>query len=579
MIVKYQSVPLAYVARLADNEEPLFVDFETHGLYGQIILAQFKQKSWDEAYVVEVPDRQLLKDFLINQWVVCYNIAYDMGTLGISPPKMDDLFFASKTAFPLQDSHSLDTTAPQFYEGRNKKELQKSFKECRSVDDYGDIHYSFTDDQLHYGALDVYALEWIWNRDHIQEVMLYNLAYKVDVKNQMYALDFEHNGMPVIAEKWSEAVTSTTIKRDSEQADLNSLVGFDLNVKSWQQKQRAFPELPINAEGKQPTDAKAFKKLYIETGDEKYRLVLDTTKHRTELQDLEKYRQSYIKGEEPVRIRTFFNVAGAITGRYTSKGGDRVGYTNIQNIGRHFKGIFGYPEGANRSIVSADYGTAELIAGCSIFNVPTMRDLIMDGIDLHKAMASEVTKKPVSEITKAERQSAKAVNFGYLFGMGVERFQDYAYSTFGVKLTMDESAEYKQIYYSAHPAIAKYHKQMARAIKRSGHIVETALGRRVHPDRYADALNIPVQGTIGETTKMAINFLMEDHPKLMQEVMIVNMVHDSIVVDAPNEYVDAVGVALVDSMKLAWREISKSQLFHYHDLPIGVDVDVNNYWS
>jgi len=306
---------------------------------------------------------------------------------------------------------------------------------------------------------------------------------------------------------------------------------------------------------------------------------MKTTKRRTELQDLEKYRESYIPNEDPVRIRTFFNVAGAITGRYTSKGGDRVGYTNIQNIGRHFKHIFGYEDNQSRSIVGADYATAELIAGCSIFQVPTMRDLIMDGIDLHKAMAAEVTGKAVENITKDERQHAKAINFGYLFGMGTERFQAYAYDTFGVKLTIAESKEYKNVYYKAHPAIARYHKEMARKIKGKEFTVETALGRVAKPNGYTDALNIPVQGTIGECTKMAINYLIEDYPKLMKEVMLINMVHDSIVIDSPDRYTDEVGEALSSSMKLAWANISKVKLFHYHSLPMGVDVDIGKRWK
>ena len=163
--------------------------------------------------------------------------------------------------------------------------------------------------------------------------------------------------------------------------------------------------------------------------------------------------------------------------------------------------------------------------------------------------------------------------------MGVERFQNYAYDVFGVKLTMDEAKEYKEIYYSAHPAIAKYHKTMARNIKKSEFVVETALGRRVKPNMYADALNIPVQGTIGETTKLSQIYLFEDYPKLMKEVMFVNTVHDSNVIDCPDEYIEDVSEALDTTMKQAWVEISKSPLFHYHQLPMGVDVEYGKGWK
>lgn len=581
MNVLYESIPIGYVAKVLDKTKPVFADFETLGLYGDVIMAQFIQDGWQEALIVEYPNRERLQNLLVDAWVVTYPISYDIGLLEISPRKIDDLQYACRTAYPLQDGYSLADSAPQFYVGIDKKAMQKSFAHKREI---------FSDEQLMYGALDVYALQWLWHRDDVQDVINNNLAYLVDIKNQGHALTFQHYGMPVIHSKWKEAVDTTEAERSSYQAELDRLLGTkDFNVKSWQQKQKMFPELPIDPKtGKVPTGEPAFKRLYLEANPDPtlpkayrrqaYKLVVDTTKRRTQLQDLEKYRESYKPQEDPVRIRTFFSVAGAITGRYTSKGGDRVGYTNIQNIGRHFKGIFGYEESSNRSLVSADYSTAELIAGCEIFKVPTMRDLIMDGIDLHKAMASEITGKAVESITKEERQHAKAINFGYLFGMGIERFQAYAYDVFGVKLTLEECKTYKELYYATHPAIARYHKDMARKIKGSNFVVQTALGRKAKPDRYSDALNIPVQGTIAECTKMAINYLFEDYEELMSNVMLVNMVHDSIVIDTPDEYIEDVSEALTVCMKEAWKQISLSPLFNYHDLPMGVDIDVGKAW-
>jgi DNA polymerase I-like protein with 3'-5' exonuclease and polymerase domains len=567
MNVLYMSVPLAYVIREWEKtpNEPVFFDTEAGGLGIDTVMAQFKMESWEQALIVEYPDIPALREFLAKIHMVAFPIAFDAWALDVQPKKIDCMYIASKSAYPLLNDHGLATVAPQFFYGVVKKTLQKSFIKSKQV---------FTEEQLQYGARDVYALEWIWQQPKIQHVILNNLSYMVDIKNQWYALNFQHNGMPVIDSEWKEAYASTEKKRIDCQARVDELVGFELNVKSWQQKQKAFPELPIDkTTGKIPTGEPAFKKLYLDTGKEVYQQVMDTTKRRTELQDLAKYETSYIPNEKPVRIRTCFNVAGAITGRYTSKGGDRVGYTNIQNIGRHFKHVFGYEEGVERKIISADYSTAELIAGCEIMKIDSMRDLIMEGIDLHKAMASNITKKPIAEIVKEERQGAKAVNFGYLFGLGIEKFQIYAYDTYGVKLTIDECKEYKAIYYEAHPEIAVYHRQMAKNIKKPNFLVHTALGRVVHPDRYADALNIPVQGTIGETTKMAENFLFEDYPSLMKEGMLINMVHDSIILDFPDKYVEDAADALEKSMKLGWTEISKSRLFHYHDLPMGVEVD------
>ena len=195
------------------------------------------------------------------------------------------------------DDHGLATVAPKFYFGMEKKAMQKSFMKRRKA---------FTDEQLLYGALDVYALKEIWSDPKIQYFLEHNLSYKVDMKNQWYALGWQHNGMPVIASKWDKAYTQTELDRDTYQNKLNDLLGKELNVKSWKQKQDAFPELPTDVKtGKIPTGEPAFKKLYLETGKEIYKLVMDTTKRRTELQDLHKYEESWIPNESPVRIRTF----------------------------------------------------------------------------------------------------------------------------------------------------------------------------------------------------------------------------------------------------------------------------------
>jgi DNA polymerase I-like protein with 3'-5' exonuclease and polymerase domains len=163
--------------------------------------------------------------------------------------------------------------------------------------------------------------------------------------------------------------------------------------------------------------------------------------------------------------------------------------------------------------------------------------------------------------------------------MGIELFQSYAYDVFGVKLTEVECKEYKRIYYNQHPAIARYHRDMGKKVKGSNFTVQTALGRVVKPDRYADALNIPVQGTIAECTKMAINYIYEDYADLMTRVKLINMVHDSLVIDTPDEYIEEVSKAMTTCMKEAWRQISLSPLFSYHNLPMGVDIDVGKVWK
>jgi DNA polymerase-1 len=562
--INYSSVPLRYVERHIDFDKPVFFDTEGY----EITLAQFKQEHWAEALVVEFPNREQLQELVSKMHSVIYVSSYDLGILGIAPERMDDLYFASKTAFPLLDGHGLDEVAAPFYLHINKKDLQNSFTSKKQAKE-------FTEEQLEYAATDVYALEWLWKQPAIQAVLRTNLAYKIDIKNQRLALSWEHNGMPVIKEAYDATVAATEARRAEWQGKLNASTGIELNVKSYKQKREYF-----NIE---KTDAPTFKRMFLEEGNLEAEMVLEVTKARTDLSNLKKYAESYYPNEDPIRIRTCMNVAGAITGRYSSKGfKNRVGYDNTQNITRAFKPIFGYPEGSGRKIISADYGTAEMLGVCAIYNVPTLRELIKAGEDLHYAMAAVMTGKPIDRITKDERQAAKAVNFGLAFGMGIDRFIEYAYDTYGVKFTQIEAKRAKRLYYKAHPGIEVHHKKTAKNIENAKKgktgpvLVRTAMGRIVKPKQYTDALNIPVQGSIAEATKMAMNFLVEDYPDIMSKGMIINMVHDSVILDFPEEYAEEAAKALKESMLLGWKEMSKSSLFVYHDLPIKVDVDIAN---
>ena len=117
MNVLYMSVPLAFVERATDSTAPIFFDIETDGLYTNVVLAQFKQEAWQEVLEVEYPNYKALQDFLRDKHIVSYPTAYDLGTMNISPRKIDDLYFAAKTTYPLLPDHGLATVCPEVFFG------------------------------------------------------------------------------------------------------------------------------------------------------------------------------------------------------------------------------------------------------------------------------------------------------------------------------------------------------------------------------------------------------------------------------------------------------------------------------
>src|SRR5690606_23521328 len=91
------------------------------------------------------------------------------------------------------------------------------------------------------------------------------------------------------------------------------------------------------------------------------------------------------------------------------------------------------------TFVEADYSQVELRVAAFIADEPTMKMLYATGQDIHTAMASRMTGKPASSVTSHERKMAKAVNFGFLYGMGWRKFIETAWNNYGLAITEDEA--------------------------------------------------------------------------------------------------------------------------------------------
>lgn len=164
--------------------------------------------------------------------------------------------------------------------------------------------------------------------------------------------------------------------------------------------------------------------------------------------------------------------------------------------------------------IIADYAQIELRVAAHLAPCDALRSVFNEGRDAHRATAATITGKPESEITSRERQMAKAVNFGFLFGMGAKRFRSYAKDSYGVELSDDEAAAARKAFFRTFPGIAAWHRrvrELSRKAETEDIVVRTAMGRRKRfaagRFSYNAALNIPVQGTAAEGFKLAMTEL------------------------------------------------------------------------
>ena len=242
------------------------------------------------------------------------------------------------------------------------------------------------------------------------------------------------------------------------------------------------------------------------------------------------------------RVHTSYHQAVAATGRLSSSD------PNLQNIpvrskeGRRIRQAFVADDGF--LMVSADYSQVELRIMAHLSGDEGLLKAFSEGADIHKATASEVFAIPLDEVTIDQRRSAKAINFGLIYGM----------SAFGLAQQLNiergEAQEYIDLYFDRYPGVKKYMDETRKLAHEQGY-VETVYGRRLYlPEinsgngmrrQYAErtAINAPMQGTAADLIKMAMisvdNWIRHE----AQDVRMIMQVHDELIFEVPDEQVTA----------------------------------------
>ena len=261
---------------------------------------------------------------------------------------------------------------------------------------------------------------------------------------------------------------------------------------------------------------------------------------------------------EPYRLGRLFPSFwqyGAETGRMSCS------YPNLQQVpnakkhplGRQFREAFRAPPG--RELVVADFSQIELRIAADISGDERMIQVYQDGGDIHAETARAILG--VEEPTKAQRDIAKPVNFGLLYGAGAETLRRYARSQYGIDLG-DHAAAFREAWLANYPGIHKWHRDTSYRLDRvrsAGITTRTLIGRpRKCVTSYTAALNTPVQGTGADIVKLALAHLFRDRdhapvPAALHHAdngwMLVGVVHDEIILEVP----EGSGPAMADWLR------------------------------
>ncbi len=272
------------------------------------------------------------------------------------------------------------------------------------------------------------------------------------------------------------------------------------------------------------------------------------------------------------RIHTSYHQAVAATGRLSSTD------PNLQNIpirtpeGRRIRQAFVAPPG--NVLLAADYSQIELRIMAHLSGDEGLVSAFRDDLDVHSATAAEVFELELDEVTADHRRSAKAINFGLMYGM----------SAFGLGKQLGigrgQAQEYMDLYFDRYPGVKKFMDDIREQARQQG-FVETEFGRRLYlPEindrnaqrrQYAErsAINAPMQGTAADIIKRAMvtvqNWLINaDAPARM-----IMQVHDELVFEVEADSVAPVRDEIVSIMNAA-ADLS---------VPLKVDAGVGNNWD
>ncbi|KFG65437.1 putative helicase, partial [Toxoplasma gondii RUB] len=247
------------------------------------------------------------------------------------------------------------------------------------------------------------------------------------------------------------------------------------------------------------------------------------------------------------KIHCSLHQCGAGSGRFSCDS------PNLQQIPRErrFRACFVPSKtvaGRPGKFIIADFSQIELRIAADLACDERMIEAYRKGEDLHRLTASLILNKPPSLLSKADRQLAKAVNFGLIYGMSADRFRGYASSAYGVEMSLQEARDFHAKYFSSYPGITRWHRRQKAEQPRE---TRTRAGRRALFEYFAftKSLNYPIQGTSADITKESLVQL--QHKLAPLGGRLVMCVHDEIIAEVPEEKAEEGLRVLIDTMEAA----------------------------
>ncbi|MHC4870720.1 MAG: DNA polymerase I [Planctomycetota bacterium] len=411
----------------------------------------------------------------------------------------------------------------------------------------------------------------------ISESTMKNLFHNLEIPLSLVLTDMQFNGILLDPDKLIAMSKDMEKQLDRITEEIYFLSGCEFNIASPKQLSEVlfqkldFPIIKKTKTGVS-TDEKVLHELSLIDHPKN-----DLPKLLLDYRSYSKLKNTYLDAlplmvnPATERIHTSFNQTGTATGRLSSSD------PNLQNIpvrtseGRGIRAAFTAEKGCK--LISADYSQVELRMLAHLSGDKNLCDAFNSGKDIHQAVAAQIYQISEDEVTSAQRQSAKAINFGIIYGQ----------SAFGLSNSTDmnrgEAQEFIDKYFTEFSGVKSFIDTEVERAKKAGE-VSTMLGRiRKIPDlassnktrlKHAErmALNTIIQGSAADLIKTAMINIYTALNNEKSHIKILLQIHDELVLEAPEDEAERAVTLLKDNMESAI-ELS---------VPLVVDTGIGNNW-
>lgn len=470
-----------------------------------------------------------------------------------------DLAIASYDINPTMNNSSIEKIADQFLE-MNIEQYTSRYTTIQEKNTQMNLFQTEeTDDNEKYiKAFYTYLINKLYNvtTQKLAEMNSEDLFYNIEMPLITVLGDMQVNGMHVDKQELIEIGEELKEQLESLKNEIYQLCGEEFNINSTQQLGKILFEklkLPVYKKTKSgySTDVDVLEKL------KKEHPVIEKI---LEYRSLMKLNSTYVEGlvpyinEKTTRIHSHFHQTITATGRISST------EPNLQNIptrvelGKRLRKVFKPDSGY--IYIDADYSQIELRVLAHISEDQHMIEAFENNEDIHKQAASKVLGIPIEEVTKEQRSSAKAVNFGIVYGI----------SDFGLaeqlNISRKEAKQYIEQYLSKYSGVKKFMNDIVEKAKKQGYVETLFHRRRYIPELSSNnymvrqfgtrvAMNTPIQGTAADIMKIA---MIQVHKKIKEKGLhakLILQVHDELMIECKIEEKEQVKQLLQECMENA----------------------------